>query len=171
MKDNIIYKEIRTPFGRMLAGASKKGICLLEFGEKPRIAETRKRVLRRYKMEMARGEHRLIDKLEDELKDYFSGKLKKFTVPLHVEGTPFQKSVWLELTKIPYGRTKSYSDIAKSVRNPKAVRAVGTANGDNCIAIVIPCHRVIAADGGIGGYGGGLSRKRFLLELESASQY
>lgn len=101
-----------------------------------------------------------------ELAEYFSGKRKKFGLPMDIEGTPFQKSVWKALAQIPYGTTCSYRKVAKSIKNGKAVRAVGTANGKNPVCIIIPCHRVIAASGTIGGYSGGLVKKRKLLALE-----
>jgi methylated-DNA-[protein]-cysteine S-methyltransferase len=104
-----------------------------------------------------------------ELSEYFSGKRKTFDLPLDVEGTSFQKSVWNELSKIPYGKTYSYQDVAMRIRNAKACRAVGTANGRNPLSIIVPCHRVIAADGTLGGYGGGLDIKMKLLELEQES--
>ena len=102
-----------------------------------------------------------------ELKEYFSGKRKKFSVPLNAQGTAFQKSVWNQLSKIPYGKTVSYRDIAIKIKNKKAVRAVGTANGKNPFCIIIPCHRVIAADGSLGGYSGGIQFKKKLLALET----
>lgn len=101
-----------------------------------------------------------------ELAEYFAGKRKRFGIPLAPQGTPFQQQVWRELEKIPHGSTCSYKDIALRIKNPKAVRAVGGANGKNPLCIVIPCHRVIAADGSIGGYSGGLAMKRKLLALE-----
>jgi methylated-DNA-[protein]-cysteine S-methyltransferase len=101
-----------------------------------------------------------------QLYEYFVGDRKAFSVRLHVEGTEFQKKVWDQLMKIPYGETVSYKDIALAIKNTKAVRAVGSANGRNNIAIIIPCHRVIAHDGTLGGYGGGLSKKQWLLDHE-----
>ena len=98
---------------------------------------------------------------------YFAGKLREFALPLAPEGTPFQKRVWAELCRIPYGTTISYAELAQRLGDPKAVRAVGTANGANPIAIVVPCHRVIGSDGTLTGYAGGLDKKRALLELEA----
>lgn len=106
---------------------------------------------------------------EAELGEYFAGKRKEFTVPLHAEGTPFQKKVWAELSKIGFGVTKSYAELARAAGNEKATRAVGTANGRNPLSIIVPCHRVIAADGSLGGYSGGLDKKIRLLELEKSS--
>lgn len=101
-----------------------------------------------------------------QLEEYFTGARQDFDLPLEVEGTEFQTKVWNELKKIPYGKTYSYKELAKRVKNEKAVRAVGTANGRNPISIIVPCHRVIAADGTLGGYGGGLKIKTKLLEIE-----
>jgi O-6-methylguanine DNA methyltransferase len=111
--------------------------------------------------------HSLTAQVVKELDDYFAVKANRFSVPLDpLEGTPFQRRVWEELQKIPYGETRSYRDVAIAVGNPAGARAVGLANKRNCIAIVIPCHRVINANGGIGGYDSGLHIKRALLELE-----
>lgn len=104
-----------------------------------------------------------------QLTEYLAGKRKVFSLPLSFNGTPFQKSVWNALLEIPYGEAVSYHDIAKAIGNPKASRAVGSANGKNPISIVIPCHRVIASHGGLGGYSGGLDKKRYLLKLEKIS--
>ncbi|MDR0233041.1 MAG: methylated-DNA--[protein]-cysteine S-methyltransferase [Dysgonamonadaceae bacterium] len=104
-----------------------------------------------------------------ELDEYFAGKREKFDIKTSFTGTPFQNRVWQELEKIPYGKTISYADLAKAVENPKACRAVGSANGKNPIAIIIPCHRVIASDGGMGGYAYGLDVKKQLLGLEKGS--
>lgn len=101
-----------------------------------------------------------------QLRAYFAGELKAFDLPLLPEGTPFQKRVWKELQRIPFGRTISYQELARRVGNPNASRAVGSANGRNPIAVIIPCHRVIAADGTLGGFGGGLDRKEWLLRHE-----
>jgi methylated-DNA-[protein]-cysteine S-methyltransferase len=109
----------------------------------------------------------VLDQARRELDAFFAGRLKKFSVPLKPQGTPFQLAVWKALQAIPFGRTASYGEIAKRIGKPQAVRAVGAANGQNRIAIIIPCHRVIGADGSLTGFGGGLDRKRFLLALEA----
>ncbi|MBI1830710.1 MAG: methylated-DNA--[protein]-cysteine S-methyltransferase [Planctomycetes bacterium] len=107
-----------------------------------------------------------LEQLEGELGSYFSGTLRAFSVPLAYPGTAFQKRVWEQLLQIPYGETRSYEDVAIAIGDRNAVRAVGRANGQNRIAIVIPCHRVVNKSGALGGYGGGLRRKEYLLELE-----
>jgi len=104
----------------------------------------------------------------DQLTAYFAGQLTEFDLPLAPTGTQFQRTVWAALRQIPYGETWSYGQLASKIGNPAAVRAVGLANGRNPIAVVVPCHRVIGADGSLTGYGGGLDRKRFLLDLEAS---
>jgi methylated-DNA-[protein]-cysteine S-methyltransferase len=108
----------------------------------------------------------LFAEAEEQLTAYFAGELKEFTVELRLNGTPFQRSVWEQLRLIPYGQTRSYGELADALGNPRASRAVGLANGKNPIGIIVPCHRVIGANGGLTGYGGGLPRKRRLLALE-----
>lgn len=104
-----------------------------------------------------------------QLEEYFQGERRTFSLPLEPEGTPFQKAVWQETAQIPYGQTASYGDIARRLNNEKAIRAIGRANGQNKIVIIIPCHRIIGSDGSLTGYGGGLWRKKWLLEHEQAS--
>jgi methylated-DNA-[protein]-cysteine S-methyltransferase len=108
----------------------------------------------------------ILKQTQFQLEEYFAGKRTEFDLPLKFSGTPFQKKVWNQLSKIPYGKTCAYREVAKKIKNEKAVRAVGSANGKNPFCIVIPCHRVIAADGTLGGYAGGLEIKSKLLELE-----
>ncbi|MFJ8941939.1 methylated-DNA--[protein]-cysteine S-methyltransferase [Streptomyces sp. NPDC102395] len=114
-------------------------------------------------------EDRLFAEAEDQLEAYFAGGLKEFTLPLRLDGTPFQRGVWAELRKIPYGETRTYGDLAHALGAPTASRAVGLANGRNPVGIIVPCHRVVGADGSLTGYGGGLDRKRRLLSFESGS--
>jgi methylated-DNA-[protein]-cysteine S-methyltransferase len=120
--------------------------------------------------DFAKKETPLIKKAAKQLADYFEGKLKKFNLPLAPEGTAFQKKVWNALTKIPYGKTKSYKEIAAAVDNPKAVRAVGGANNKNPIFIVVPCHRVIGSDGSLTGYACGIKMKKHLLDFEKKNK-
>lgn len=108
----------------------------------------------------------LLDRAIAEVDEYFAGKRTKFSIPLAAEGTPFQREVWNALSAIPFGETRSYADVAAAIAKPKAVRAVGAANGRNPLGIVVPCHRVIGADGSLTGYAGGMKRKKFLLDLE-----
>lgn len=113
-----------------------------------------------------RPQIKILKIVSKQLKEYFSGQRKKFNLPVDIMGTDFQVQVWKALAQIPYGKMVSYSDIAKKIKNSKAVRAVGSANGKNPLCIIVPCHRVIASDGSLGGYSGGLKFKKLLLELE-----
>ena len=110
----------------------------------------------------------LLDEIEGQLRAYFAGRLRAFSLPCRLKGTAFQKNVWCMLMRIPYGRTRTYMDLAVELNSPGAVRAVGAANGANPLPIVVPCHRVVATGGGMGGYGGGIDLKRRLLALEGA---
>jgi O-6-methylguanine DNA methyltransferase len=168
LPETITTTTIDSPAGPLTAGATDHGICLLEFAG-PRSKSQTDALGRMLDSEVAIGEHPLLDQLRSELADYFAGRLQQFTVPLVILGTPFQKRVWGELRRIPFGTTRSYLDIARAVGAPKGPRAVGRANGQNRIAIVIPCHRVVNHDGALGGYGGGLDRKKSLLDLERQS--
>lgn len=153
MQSNVLYDAciLNTPIGKMIATADEKAILSLDFTDE--ILETI-------------SDNPLLLRLKKELCEYFEGKRRTFTLPLSPKGTPFQQSVWETLCAIPYGETVSYAAEAKLFGNPKAVRAVANANGRNPIAILIPCHRVIATGGGIGGYSGGIEKKEFLLGLE-----
>ena len=105
----------------------------------------------------------------DQLEAYFASELKEFTLELHLHGTPFQRSVWEQLLRIPYGETRSYGDLAEALGNPGASRAVGLANGKNPVSIIVPCHRVVGSNGSLTGYGGGLERKQRLLDFEQGA--
>ena len=158
--------RVLTPLGPMVAGATDEGICLLEFADR-RMLETQINRLRKYlDCSFAPGSNDHIAHLDEELRQYFDGRLTRFTVLTVVPGTDFQRAVWQQLLTIPYGRTRSYEEQARAIGRPSARRAVGRANGDNRIAIVIPCHRVVASNGTLCGYGGGLWRKQHLLDHE-----
>jgi AraC family transcriptional regulator of adaptative response/methylated-DNA-[protein]-cysteine methyltransferase len=157
---------LRTPLGPMIAAATDRGVCLLEFTDR-RMLETQLEVLkRRLRLPLVPGDNATLQQLRSELEQYFAGRRQSFDVGLHVSGSPFQERVWQALLEIPYGETRSYEEIAVRTGSPDAVRAVGQANGMNRIAIVIPCHRVVNKGGKLGGYGGGLWRKQRLLGLE-----
>jgi AraC family transcriptional regulator of adaptative response/methylated-DNA-[protein]-cysteine methyltransferase len=115
---------------------------------------------------MAPGSNAHLEKVESELKLYFEGRLRRFDVPLWLPGTNFQKAVWSALLEVPFGETRSYGALAAELGSPGASRAVGRANGQNRVSIVVPCHRIVGADGSLTGYGGGQARKDFLLKLE-----
>jgi len=171
MTSNIIVtKAIETPFGRLLAGATSKGICLLEFTDTNRVEMQLPRLEKSFSARISEGSSHFFILLEQELKKYFSGVLKDFTVSIDTKGTPFQMQAWDALIKIPYGETRSYLEQAKTIHKPKAFRAVASANRNNRISIIIPCHRVIAKNGSLAGYGGGLDRKQFLIDLESRNK-
>jgi AraC family transcriptional regulator of adaptative response/methylated-DNA-[protein]-cysteine methyltransferase len=161
--------RILTPLGPMLAGATDDGICLLEFIDRRMLETQLRRLSKLLNAECVPGFCKHFNKLHIQLEEYFSGKRREFDVPLLLPGTPFQQRVWAGLQMIPYASTCSYKEQAEAIGLPNAVRAVAKANGDNRIAIIIPCHRVIGADGELVGYGGGLWRKRYLLDHESGN--
>jgi AraC family transcriptional regulator, regulatory protein of adaptative response / methylated-DNA-[protein]-cysteine methyltransferase len=164
--DCIVTTWLESPLGPLVAAASPRGICLLEFSDRRRLEGQVETMRRRFGCAVVPGQHPHLHRLSGELARYFAGELQQFTLPLDYPGTPFQESVWKALLEIPYGETQSYEAIARKVGVGGASRAVGRANGMNRIAIVIPCHRVVNKDGKLGGYGGGLWRKQFLLDLE-----
>jgi AraC family transcriptional regulator of adaptative response/methylated-DNA-[protein]-cysteine methyltransferase len=164
--DCIRMTMIETPIGPMVAAANDQGVCFLEFADRRALETTCNAMRKHFKATVLPGENAMLKKLREELGKYFAGELQQFSVPVFVRGTPFQENVWRELRKIPFGKTVSYEDIARRVGNGRAVRAVARANGTNRICILIPCHRVIAKDGSLSGYGGGVWRKRLLLDLE-----
>ena len=168
--DDIHLAVIDTPLGEMLAGAAGDALCLLEFDD-PGRKERQLGILHRLAHKpLLKGEHAIFTRLKSQLRQYFAGERTDFDIPLWYPGTDFQRRVWQALLEIPCGETRSYGQVALAVGRPGAARAVGTANGCNRIAIIIPCHRVIAANGAPGGYGGGLWRKQRLLDLERARQ-
>jgi len=169
-KDIIHIKRITTDIGPMYACASSLGLCLLEFTDRRMLETEFKDLRKRLNAVILPGKNPHLEQLESELKEYFQGIRKVFDVQLHTPGTDFQQTVWKELQKIPYGVTRSYKEQAQAIGNPNATRAVASANGQNRIAIIVPCHRVIGTDGSLVGYGGGLHRKKWLLALESANQ-
>ncbi|MDX1921809.1 MAG: methylated-DNA--[protein]-cysteine S-methyltransferase [Alphaproteobacteria bacterium] len=158
MKSTTCAAVMESPLGVLTLYGNGHALTALRISEKPLANKT----------ELDAGARdAVLNKTKQQLEKYFKGKLTSFDVPLEVKGTPFQKKVWKALSKIPYGKTASYKDIAMMVGNPKACRAVGTANGKNPLCVLVPCHRVISNDGSIGGYTGGLSKKRYLLSLEA----
>lgn len=158
--------RIATPLGPMLAGASDAGVCLLEFADRRGLETQLTRVQKRLNARALPGTHPVLALLAAQLEEYFAGARRDFTVPLVFTGTEFQEKVWRALLTIPCGETRSYQEQATYIGAPGSVRAVARANGDNCIAILVPCHRVIGKDGSLTGYAGGLPRKQALLDLE-----
>ena len=162
----VTLREIDTPIGPMTLGATDEALVLADFSERRlmpvQLATTRRRI-----GPTSSGSSPLLDRAERQLREYLAGERVDFDLPIQLPGSPFQERVWSELLHIPYGETISYGEMARRVRVPAASRAVGRANGSNRIAVIVPCHRVIAAGGSLGGYGGGLPAKRFLLDLEA----
>ena len=161
--------QITTPLGPMLAIADSSHLYLLEFLDRRMLATQLIKVRRLFDGAITPGTSQILDQTEQELAEYFEGARQRFSIPLKIQGTQFQEKVWKRLVKIPYGKTLSYDALAEAIGHTGAQRAVGTANGCNRIAIVIPCHRVIRADGTLSGYGGGVWRKQRLLELEGVA--
>ena len=152
------YIEHSSPLGTLLLAATDHGLCGLYFDEH--------KYFRGPQDWTRRHDHPHLRQAASELDDYFSGKRTHFDVALDLRGTPFQQSVWMALRSLSFGDTSTYLAIAKSIANPKAVRATGTAIGRNPVSIIVPCHRVVGIGGALSGYAGGLERKRFLLALE-----
>jgi AraC family transcriptional regulator, regulatory protein of adaptative response / methylated-DNA-[protein]-cysteine methyltransferase len=165
-KKIITITQLETPIGIMYVHATEKGICMLDFMDKKKPEMELKKLAKYFNAKVLPGENKHFNLLRKEINEYFDGKRKSFSVPLDAPGTDFQKSVWKELKKIPYGKTISYKRQAIAINKPKAVRAVANANGHNRISIIIPCHRVIGENGTLTGYGGGLWRKKWLLNFE-----
>jgi AraC family transcriptional regulator, regulatory protein of adaptative response / methylated-DNA-[protein]-cysteine methyltransferase len=162
----IDFKRIETPLGTMCACAVKEGICLLEFSNRKMLETELKTLAKHFNATIVQGENEHFKILEEQLSEYFEGKRTSFTVPLCTPGSDFQNKVWNALRKIPFGRVISYKELSTTLEKPEAVRAVANAIGMNRISILIPCHRVVGSDGRLTGYGGGLWRKKALLELE-----
>jgi len=156
-----------SPLGPLLAAATDRGLCMLEFADRQKLPQQSAALTRWYDQPVIPGTHRFIEQARQELQEYFAGRRTRFDVPLDVRGTEFQQQVWQELLRIPYGATICYEELAIRIGRDKAQRAVGLANGKNRIPIIIPCHRVIQKNGQLRGYGGGLWRKQFLLDLET----
>jgi AraC family transcriptional regulator, regulatory protein of adaptative response / methylated-DNA-[protein]-cysteine methyltransferase len=172
---------LETPLGEMVAasvrmaagettGPPAESLCVLEFHERKTLPNERRELEQLFGCTWpdAGPLQGVLKETAKQVARYFEGKLKEFTIPLYIPGTPFQCQVWNELRRIPYGQTISYVELASRVKTPRGTRAVGQANGKNRICLMVPCHRVIDASGKLGGYGGGLWRKQRLLELEGA---
>jgi AraC family transcriptional regulator of adaptative response/methylated-DNA-[protein]-cysteine methyltransferase len=158
--------KIETPLGVMIAGATDEGVCLLEFSDRRMLNTEYKDLAKYFNTTIQEGENKHFNILRKQLKEYFEGSRKEFSVPLVTPGTTFQQAVWKELMNIQYGTTRSYQEQSVALGKPDSIRAVANANGMNRISIIIPCHRVIGSDGRLTGYGGGLNRKRWLIDHE-----
>lgn len=162
----IFFQHFDSPLGEMVAAATDDGLCLLEFADRRMLPTEWKELQKRLNAGLTEQSHPLLQDAIIQTREYFAGERKTFSVPLQMPGTPFQQQVWKELLEIPYGVTRSYKKQSERMGNPEAIRAVARANGQNRIAIIIPCHRIIGEDGSMTGYGGGIWRKKKLLELE-----
>lgn len=166
---SLVHSVVETPVGKLLLAASPRGLVLCEFEKRGSAKESLARLPER-EGDGGPGDEaaavRHLKQAAEEMKAYFRGRLKKFAVPFDLRGGDFEVRVWKALLNIPYGQTRTYGEIARRVGKPGAARAVGRANNRNPIAIAVPCHRVLGADGGLVGYGGGLETKRILLEHE-----
>ncbi|NDW08111.1 methylated-DNA--[protein]-cysteine S-methyltransferase [Dysgonomonas sp. 520] len=166
---HISYTQIESPLGEIVACATDRGICFLNFSEGKHNELQLKQIEKEFNAKLKEEDSEFFCQLRKELNLYFAGKLKQFSVQLDMIGTDFQRKVWDSLKQIPYGETRTYMQQSVTLGNPKAIRAVANANGKNKISIVIPCHRVIGSDGKMTGYAGGVWRKEKLLGLEKGS--
>jgi methylated-DNA-[protein]-cysteine S-methyltransferase len=164
--ETIHYSSFNSPFlKKVFVASTERGVCMVDFLKSEKVFL--RRLKEKFPGEIIRDDRKNRDAL-NQLKKYLKGELQRFDCKLHFKGTPFQKKVWTALAKIPYGRTRSYKDIARAIGHPKAFRAVGNANGQNSIPLIIPCHRVIESNGGLGGFGHGVKVKKQLLDFEKA---
>lgn len=161
VETTLVHRTVDSPVGPLWLVGSAERLCRLAFAgsRRPRVEPS-----------WSEDHAGVLDPVVDELEAYFAGRLRRFSVAVAPQGTPFQQRVWRALCGIPYGRTVSYSELARRIDAERAVRAVGAANGANPIAIIVPCHRVIGADGSLTGFGGGLPVKKALLELEQGTR-
>ena len=164
MINGISLKRITSPIGEMILGVGARGCRLIEFADRSDRRGSLAGI--RANLRVKDAERAILEQVESALAGYFVGSVSASSIPLDLQGTTFQLAVWEALLGIPYGETRTYGEIADRVGNPSAVRAVGGAIGRNPVSVLVPCHRVIRTGGGLGGYGGGMWRKEYLLELE-----
>jgi len=164
----VTIRAIDTPIGPMTIGSTTDAVVLADFSERA-MMPAQLAVVRRRFGPTVEGDSPLLDQTDEQLREYFAGTRRIFDLPLDLPGSAFQERVWTELARIPYGETITYRELAERVDATPAWRAVGRANGSNRLAVIVPCHRVIATGGGLGGYGGGLPAKSYLLDLEGGS--
>ncbi|MEW4564977.1 methylated-DNA--[protein]-cysteine S-methyltransferase [Bremerella sp. JC770] len=162
----ILVDRFLTPLGPMLAAGNDAGLCLLEFADRKMLPKQFQRISRQFAEPILPGTHPVLALAAQQIAEYFDRTRTEFTLPLRLDGTSFQEAVWNRLLQIPYGQTRSYGELAMQLGKPTASRAIGRTNGDNRLAIVVPCHRVVRSDGHLCGYAGGLWRKKWLLEHE-----
>lgn len=164
----LMITRIPTPLGPMVVAADDNHLYLLEFADRRMLETQVKRLAKKLKCRFSPGDNRIIEQTHREITEYFAGSRRQYDVSIQHVGTPFQESIWKRLLEIPYGETSNYGRLATAANKPSGQRAVGRANGDNPLAIIVPCHRVLRSDGSICGYGGGVRRKEWLLRHEKA---
>ncbi len=163
----LISSQFDTPLGLMIAISDEEALYLLEFIERRGLKREIDKLKSKTKSVILPGDADPIASIQKELKAYFAGNLKEFKTPFHLLGSSFQKQAWKALMQVPYGKTKSYKEQAIAINRPQSYRAVANANGANQLAVIVPCHRIISNNGGLSGYGGGIKRKKWLIEHES----
>jgi methylated-DNA-[protein]-cysteine S-methyltransferase len=168
--NKIIIEYYKTPIGELILGAYQEKLCLCDWRYRKMRPSIDRRILEGLNTSFEEGETTVTETAKNQLNEYFSAERMAFDVPLIMVGTSFQKTVWNELLKIPFGKTESYLGLSRKIGNEKSIRSVAAANGANAISIMIPCHRIIGSDGSLTGYGGGLQAKRKLLQLEMHNQ-
>ncbi len=168
---NIHIQYYKTKIGELILGTYQENVCLLDFRYRKMRSTVDNRIKRGLNSEFHEQNNDLLKETKKQIDEYLGGVRTRFELPIILTGTDFQKEVWSELIKIPYGKTSTYLDIANSINNPKAVRAVANANGANAIALIVPCHRIIGTNGELIVYGGGIPIKKRLLKLESETSH
>jgi methylated-DNA-[protein]-cysteine S-methyltransferase len=169
--NKILLQHFKTDLGELALGSFEEQLCLCDWRYRKRRAAIDRRLLQGLDATLEEGDTNVIQKARRQLEEYFTGNRTFFDIPLLMVGTAFQKRVWNELMKIPFGKTQTYLSLSRKLGDEKAIRSVAAANGANALAIFVPCHRVIGSDGKLTGYGGGLRAKRELLRLEGVSEY
>ena len=164
----IHIQEYKSPVGELIIGVFNDQLVLADWKYRRMRTTIDSRIQKNLQAQYSIEKHPLIDLTIHQLEDYFNQKSTQFNLPLHFVGTTFQQEVWQELCRIPFGKTESYLSLSQKLNNEKAIRAVASANGANAISIIVPCHRIIGADGDLVGYAGGLPAKKKLLMLENA---
>jgi methylated-DNA-[protein]-cysteine S-methyltransferase len=168
--NRIIIEYFKTPVGELILGAYHEKLCLCDWRYRKMRPTIDKRMQEGLNASFTEGETTVTETAKHQLNEYFSADRTDFDIPLLMVGSSFQKTVWNELMKIPFGKTESYLGLSRKIGNEKAIRSVAAANGANAISIIVPCHRIIGSDGRLTGYGGGLQAKRKLLQLEMHNQ-
>ncbi|RBW69380.1 methylated-DNA--[protein]-cysteine S-methyltransferase [Bacillus taeanensis] len=166
-KPIVCYGEMESPLGPLTVVSTNEGICKLQFGSVEETLPSIKAWAKKHFLKIEVGnDETILQDVYSQLNEYFIGEREQFDIPIDLYGTPFQQKVWNSLRSIEYAETNSYKEVAQAIGAPKAVRAIGSANNKNPVPIIIPCHRVIGSNGALVGYGGGLSKKEYLLQLE-----